>query len=70
MDVDHIDGFCFRLAEDRQRVEVRVDHCGSSIGDSSFLDCEDDGTFDYPGLTVYRGDRETARSVVIICIRS
>ena len=58
------------IAKDRQRVEVRVDHCGSSIGDSSFLDCEDDGTVDYPGLIGYRGDRETAWSAFTDCLRS
>ena len=34
---DHSDGFCFRFAEDRQRVEVRVGRCGSSIRGSSVL---------------------------------
>ena len=67
---DHIDGFCFRFAEDRQRAEVCVGHCGSSIGGSSFLDYEDDGPVDYPELTVYRGDRETAWSTVIDCLGS
>ena len=60
---DHIDGFCFRFAEDRQRVEVRVGRCGSLIGGSSVLDCEDDGPVDYPELTVDRGDRVTTWSL-------
>ena len=38
----------FQVAEDRQRVEVCVGHCGSSDEGSSLLDCKDDGPVDYP----------------------
>ena len=67
---DHIDRFCFRFVEDRQRVECRVGHCGPSRRGSSFLDCEDDEPVNYPELTVYRGDRETTWSTVIDCLGS
>ena len=56
----HHDGLRFGIAEDQQRVEFRMGHCGSSDEDNSFLGCEDNRPFDYPEQTVYRGDRETA----------
>ena len=61
--------FCFGIAEDQQRVEFRVGFCGSSDEGSSFLSCEDDRPVDCPVQTVYRGDRETAWSVVTVCLR-